>query len=86
MTLHLDAHDNEVRDEIRKLKRDVTRLFDALGDDARHRVRDLSKLAKAHTHTAQGLVEDKLRDRPLAALGVVAGVSLVLGMYLAARR
>ncbi len=99
----LKSRANDVITDISELKKDVTKLAEAVGkvakaeavsytdrlshlrDDARERFVHLRDDARSRAEEGVTYVGDKVRARPVAAVGISVGVGMVLGALLARR-
>lgn len=57
-----------------------------LSAEGAERAKEVADTARAQFQTGLSYTEDKVRQHPMAALGIAAGVGLVLGMIFSPRR
>lgn len=87
-----EANLNDVKSDVDQLKADFTRLMDTLGKTAKHGV----KGAKGEAETAAGemsewaeeqvlTLRETIRDQPIKACAIAAGVGVILGQILLRR-
>lgn len=83
---------DDVRQDLEQLRADVARLIETLGKTAQHKVEGLAGEAQAQAAAAGEWAEghsvsvrETIREQPLAACAVAAGVGFVLGQILLRR-
>ncbi|MFG1189664.1 hypothetical protein [Xanthobacter flavus] len=87
-----EANLNDVKSDLDQLKADFTKLLETLGKTAKHSV----KGAKGEAETAAGEVGDwaeeqfltlreSIREQPITACAIAAGVGVILGQILLRR-
>ena len=83
----------DIADSIHTLKEDASKLAGSLGSMAKDEIakgRDhVSDIGSSVTDSAQTLfseLEQRVRTRPAAALGITLGVGVLLGLMLSGRR
>lgn len=83
---------DDVRQDLEQLRADVARLIETLGKTAQHKVEGLAGEAQAQAAAASEWAEghsvsvrEAIRDQPLAACAVAAGIGFVLGQILLRR-
>lgn len=84
------AHD--VLEDFAELRKDMNKLADALGRAAQHevsatghRIENVGRSLLERADDSATYVQDQVRDRPVAAIGIAAGVGMLLGMMLSRR-
>lgn len=85
----LKSRADDVLQDFVELKKDVSKLAEAATKAVKREVRaasdEISSVRSTLEDRAKGSVAavgDKVRDRPLAALGIAVGAGLVIGMLL----
>ena len=85
----MEAAADKLLKELREVVAAAEHLLAAPGASAEHlrEIRDRAEQAfrgaREHLEPAVGELEDQVRRHPLAALGIAAGVGLVVGLLLA---
>lgn len=87
-----DAHDDvkdrakDLQADFKALAKDVRKLAVAVGGEARQEFDDFAHLAQARGEDAYRSVSQTVKERPGLALGVAAGVGVLVGLLLSSRR
>lgn len=88
----LRARTNDVLEDFAELRKDMGRLAEAANKAARSEVRHagdhlarVGKNLRTRAGQSTAYVSERVRERPIAAVGVTLGAGLVLGMLLARR-
>lgn len=83
----------EVKENISALKEDATKLAGSVKhlaqgavEDGRHRIEEAREVAVERAATIFTSLENQVRTRPAAALGITLGAGLLLGLMMAGRR
>jgi len=78
----MTAYDN-TREELRQLRKQVDELMESrvtpMLSDAAHRASDAAQRARDYTGERADEVANRVRDRPLLAIGVAAAVGFLFG-------
>lgn len=89
----LKSRADDVLNDFAELKKDMSKLADAATKAVRREVRSAKEQLVDARHSleerAQGSIEtvtENVRERPFASIGLAAGVGLVIGLLLSARR
>ncbi len=75
-----------LRQDVGAIGDDVHDLASQLGKEVRHKVKTVRHAGAERAHALIAQTEDRVRDRPVAALGMAAGAGFLLGVLLATRR
>jgi ElaB/YqjD/DUF883 family membrane-anchored ribosome-binding protein len=70
----------------RKTGRDLNQLAEAVVSDTKDGVRQVSDLVENESSKVVSYVRESIQERPNLTLGIAAGVGILIGMMLAARR
>ncbi|OLF77666.1 hypothetical protein AWH62_03050 [Maricaulis sp. W15] len=88
----VNADMDELRDDLKALRGDLSKLLSDTGSYASaksraglERSKDLTQSAQKSLEDTRETVEDKVRENPLAALGIAVGVGALLS-YVSSRR
>jgi ElaB/YqjD/DUF883 family membrane-anchored ribosome-binding protein len=76
----------DVSDDVKAFGRDVLKLANALSDEARTRVEGLGETATHQAKAAYTNVRSRVDANPALALGMAAGVGVLVGFLLKGRR
>lgn len=77
-------HDSGVA--ARKTASNLNALADAVAHDTRDGVRQVTHLVENESSKLISYVRESIQERPTLTLGVAAGVGILIGMMLSARR
>lgn len=89
---NVDSDMDELRNDLKALRGDLAKLLADTGSYASAKSREgierskaLSENAQESVESARATVEDKVRENPLAAIGIAMGVGALLS-YMSSRR
>jgi ElaB/YqjD/DUF883 family membrane-anchored ribosome-binding protein len=82
----LAENTKDVSDDVKAFGRDVLKLANSIGDEAKTRVDDLSDGAQGQARVAYANVRSQVSANPAIALGMAAGAGVLVGLLLRGRR
>jgi ElaB/YqjD/DUF883 family membrane-anchored ribosome-binding protein len=77
---------NNIGNSVASLRDDVKDVVSTVAQDAKHKVDAMGRELRDTANTTLMRVQEQVREKPAATLGIAAGVGLILGMLLANRR
>jgi ElaB/YqjD/DUF883 family membrane-anchored ribosome-binding protein len=82
----ISGNARDVTDDVKAFGRDVLKLANALGEEARNRVDDIGETTTHQAKAAYANARSRIGANPALALGVAAGVGVLVGFLLKGRR
>lgn len=81
----ISGNTKDVTDDVKAFGRDVLKLANAIGDEAKTRVEDFSGDAQTQVKAAYKNVREQVSANPAVALGMAAGAGVLIGLLLRGR-
>jgi ElaB/YqjD/DUF883 family membrane-anchored ribosome-binding protein len=74
----VEAHAQDVREDVKALSRDVKKLAEAVGAQARDKAEDFAEEVQSHTTEAYRSLKKAVKEKPGVALGIAAGAGMIV--------
>lgn len=76
----------QTRDTIESLKQELSRVSGQVQDYLKDRAQNISDKVQDQTTQVSETVQERIRENPLAAIGIAAGVGFAMGLMMLGRR